>query len=160
MVSQATTIVLAEAFGPGVLGGKTTAIIPAGGSGATITGSTYSQFANDVVLGVGVSSGVDLMPDEVTVDVALTAVGANGSPHTSVKLKDPSCSAPTPEAPTCGQLLLPNGANGRVTMSIGSCDGLGPCRTAGGTEALVVTAIANLKDAEGTRSTATLRQPP
>ena len=49
-LNQATTIVLAEVSGPGVLGGTTTAVIPRNGSGATISGATYSQFANGVVL--------------------------------------------------------------------------------------------------------------
>ena len=60
-------------------------------------------------------------------------------------LTDSNCAAPTAGVPTCGQFLLPNGASGHVTLSVGSCDGLGACRTG----ALVVTAIANLKDAEG-----------
>ena len=144
-VNQATTIVLEEVSGPGVLGGTTTAVIPRNGSGATIVGATYSQFANGVVLRVRAASGVDLAPDEVTVEVALTAVGTAAAPRRSLNLTDPNCAAPTAEVPTCGQFLLPNGASGHVTLSVGSCDGLGPCRT----EALVVTAIANLKDAAG-----------
>ena len=51
-------------------------VIPRNGSGATISGATYSQFANGVVLRVRVKSGVKLAPDEVTVEVALRAVGA------------------------------------------------------------------------------------
>ena len=57
--------------------------------------------------------------------------------------------------PTCGFLRLKNGADGHVTLSVGSCDGLvkvddfGGCREVGDTEALVVTAIASLKDADG-----------
>src|SRR5512132_1830103 len=41
-VNQATTIVLEEVSGPGVLGGTTSAVIPRYGSGATISGATYS----------------------------------------------------------------------------------------------------------------------
>ena len=94
---------------------------------------------------------MELAPDEVTVEVAFTAVGANAAPRSSLTLTDSNCAAPTAGVPTCGQFLLPNGASGHVTLSVGSCDGLGPCRTG----ALVVTAIANLKDAQGTRFTAT-----
>jgi hypothetical protein len=148
-VNQATTIVLEEVSGPGVLAGTTTAVIPRNGFGATISGATYSQFANGVVLRVRAASGVDLAPDEVIVEVALRAVGANASPGRSLNLTDSNCGAPTAEVPNCGQLLLPNGASGHVTLSVGSCDGLGACLTTGSTEALVVTAIANLKDAAG-----------
>jgi hypothetical protein len=155
-VNQATSIVLEEVSGPGVLGGTTTAAIPRNGSGATISGATYSQFANGVVLRVRATSGVNLAPDEVTVEVALTAVGANANPRSPLNLTDPDCVAPTADVPTCGQLLLPNGASGRVIMSVGSCDGLvnvpgraDECLSTGGTEGLVVTGIANLKDALG-----------
>ena len=148
-VSQATTIVLDEVSGPGDLGGTTTAVIPRNGSGATITGATYSQFANGVVLRVRAASGVNLAPDQVTVEVALKAVGANASPGRSMNVTDSSCAAPTAEVPTCGQFLLPKGGSGRVTLSINSCDGLGNCKSAGGLTALVVTGIANLKDANG-----------
>jgi hypothetical protein len=149
IVNQATTIVLEEVSGPGVLGGTTTAVIPRNGSGTTISGATYSQFANGVVLRVRAASGVNLESDEVTVEVALKAVGANASPGRSLNLTDSSCATPTAEVPTCGQFLLPNGGSGHVTLSINSCDGLGDCKTAGGLTALVVTGIANLKDADG-----------
>lgn len=148
-VNQATTIVLEKVSGSGVLGGTTTAVIPRNGSGATISGATYSQFENGVVLRVRAASGAQLAPDEVTVEVALTAVGADASPGKSLNVRDSTCLAPTAEVPNCGQLLLPNGASGHVTLSVGSCDGLGPCRTGDGTEALVVTGIANFKDAQG-----------
>jgi hypothetical protein len=114
-VNQATTIILEEVSGPGDLDGTTTAVIPRNGSSATISGATYSQFANGVVLRVSARSGVNLVPDEVTVDVAVTAVGANASPGRSLNLSDPNCT----------------------------------CRTAGDIEALVITAIANLKDSAG-----------
>ena len=148
-VNQATTIVLEKVSGTGVLGGTTTAVIPRNGSGATISGATYSQFENGVVLRVRAASGAQLAPDEVTVEVALTAVGADASPGRSLNVRDSTCLAPTTAVPNCGQFLLPNGASGHVTLSVGSCDGLGPCRTSGGIEALVITAIANLKDAQG-----------
>jgi hypothetical protein len=147
-VNQATTISLEEVSGPGDLDGTTTAVIPRNGSGATISGATYSQFGNGVVLRVSTRSGVKLGPDESTVEVAVTAVGANASPGRSLDLSDPNCT-PTAAVPNCGQFILPKGASGHVTLSVGSCDGLGPCRTAGDIKALVVTAIANLKDSAG-----------
>jgi hypothetical protein len=158
-VPKATKIVLKEVSGPGVLGGNTTAVIPAGGSGATILGATYSQYANGVVFAVHTKHyGVKLAPDKITVEVALTAVSAKATPGKPLALKDPNCAAPTAQVPTCGLLFLENGARGRVIMSVGSCDGLvqlrdedrrQDCRTAGNTEALVVTAIADLKDFDG-----------
>jgi hypothetical protein len=145
-VNQATGIVLEEVSGPGVLGGTTTAVIPRNGSGATISGATYSQFANGVVLRVRATSGVNLAPDEVTVDFALTAVGANASRGDALDLEDPNCGvggAPTSDEPNCGHLLTA-GADGLVVMSVGSCEGLGSCRVVGETTALVVTLSADI----------------
>jgi hypothetical protein len=51
-VSKATGIQLVEVFGPGQLGGNTTAVIQQGFSSTTIVGATYSQFANGVKLKV------------------------------------------------------------------------------------------------------------
>jgi hypothetical protein len=154
-VSEPTKIKLKEVSGPGELGGNTTAIIQAGFSSTTITGATYSQFANGVVLKVKVVYGEDLAPDKITVEVALTAVGADATPGAPLNLQDPKCAAPTSTVPTCGFLRLNNGADGHVTLSVGSCDGLVKvddlrhCREVGNTEALVVTAIGSLKDADG-----------
>jgi hypothetical protein len=87
------------------------------------------------------------------VEVALTAVGADAKPGKPLKLKDPDCAAPTAKVPTCGFLLLKNGADGHVTLSVGSCDGLADkfdgCRERAHTEGLVVTAIASLRDSDG-----------
>jgi hypothetical protein len=148
-VSRATTIVVKEVSGPGELGGSTTAVIPRNGSGATISGATYSQFANGVALRVRAVSGVALAPVDFIVDVALTAVGRAAAPGMPLELSDPGCAAPTPEVPTCGYLLLPNGARGNVTLSLGSCDGVADCRTVGDTSALVVLGVADLKDLLG-----------
>jgi hypothetical protein len=152
-VSQPTKIELVEVSGPGQLGGNTTAVIQAGFSSTTIVGATYSQFANGVRLKVKVVYGDQLAPGKITVEVALTAVGADAKPDTALTLRDPNCLAPTEEVPNCGIFVLKNGADGRVTLSVGSCDGLAKrfdgCRERGDTEALVVTAIASLKDADG-----------
>jgi hypothetical protein len=148
-VSKATTIAL-EMSGTGALEGRPSAVIPRDGSSATISGAKYSQFENGVDLRVVVDRGVELAPDEITVEVALKAVGDNASPHTPLTLTDSTCAAPTTEVPTCGRFLLPNGGSGHVTLSINSCEGLGNCKTtADGLKALVVTGIANLKDANG-----------
>ncbi len=148
-VSKATTIALEQVAGPGGLGGITTAIIPRNGTGATISGATYAPYANGVDLRVRSDSGVRLDPDDFTVDVALTAVGDAATPGESFELSDPTCAAPTPDVPTCAYLLLPNGARGNVTLSLGSCDGIADCRSAGDTSALVAMAVADLKDTLG-----------
>ena len=139
--------------GPGELRGNTTAVIQKGFSSTIISGATYSQFANGVVLSVKVVYGEHLDSDKITVEVALTAVGANAKPGKPLKLKDPDCAAPTSKVPTCGILLLKNGADGHVTLSIGSCDGLaesfGGCREVDKTEGLVITAIGSLRDSDG-----------
>ena len=152
-VSKATKIKLEEVSGPGELGGNTTAVIQAGFSSITIFDATYSQFANGVKLKVKVVYGDQLAPGKITVEVALTAVGADAKPGTALTLTDPKCLAPTAEVPNCGIFVLKNGADGHVTLSVGSCDGLAErfkgCREVGNTEALVITAIASLKDSDG-----------
>jgi hypothetical protein len=151
-VSKPTKIKLTEVSGPGELGGNTTAVIQKDFSSTTIVGATYSQFANGVVLKVKVVYGEHLASDKITVEVALTAVGADATPGKSLTVKDSDC-APTALVPNCGILLLKKGADGHVTLSVGSCDGLaesvGGCREADSTTALVITAIASLKDADG-----------
>jgi hypothetical protein len=148
-VSKATTIVLKEVSGPGELGGNTRAVIPRHASGATISGATYSAFANGVVLRVKAVHGASLAPADITVDVALTAVGRTATPGVPFFLFDPACTTPTPAVPTCGYLVLSNGARGHVTLSLGSCEGIGDCRTTGSKEALVAMAVADLKDRHG-----------
>ena len=152
-VTEPTKIKLTEVSGPGELGGNTTAIIQKDFSSTVILGATYSEFANGVVLKVKVVYGERLVSDKITVEVALTAVGADAKPGKPLNLTDPNCAAPTSKVPTCGFLNLNNGADGHVTLSVGSCDDLadkfGGCRERANTEALVVTAIASLKDSDG-----------
>jgi hypothetical protein len=121
-------------------------VIPRNGSVETIEGATYSQFANGVELRVRATSGVNLAPDEMTVDFALTAVSANAERNQAFDLDDPNCGvggAPTPDEPNCGHLLTA-GAAGLVVMSVGSCQGIGNCREVGNTTALVVTLSADI----------------
>ncbi len=159
-VSKATTIVLEEVAGPGELGGSTTAVIPRNGVRCHHLGCDVSQYANGSSSASKPSPGLTLAPDKLTVDVALTAVGREATPGEPFELADPVCVAPTPDVPTCGYLLLPNGARGNVTLSLGSCDGIGECRTAGDTTALVAMAVADLKDPRVTRCTAERIRPP
>jgi hypothetical protein len=142
-VTRATQVVLEEVSGPGVLGGTIQATILRDRSGTTISKATYSEFANGVEFRVKRETGVDLAPsDAFSVDVALTAKSAVVQAGDSLDLRDANCGAPTSTETTCGRLILPaGGPGGRVVMSVGSCDGLADCRTAGGAEALVVTAV-------------------
>lgn len=156
VVSEPTKIKLKEILGPGELGGNTTGVIQKDFSSTIIYGATYSQFANGVKLAVKVVYGEDLERDKIIVEVALTAVGADAEPGERLRLKDPKCAAPTSEVPTCGILVLKKGADDRVTLSVGSCDGLvkvgddlRECRERNDIEGLVVTTIASLRDSDG-----------
>jgi hypothetical protein len=148
-VSKATTIELIEVSGDGTLGGNLKGVIPKNTSTGTISGAIYSTDANGengVKLQVRVVSGVALNPAPVTENVAATAVRepATDSP---LEVVDRNCVDPTPERPTCGLLLLPNGVNDDVIMALGQCLGVGTptfdC-SAGGVRGLLVTAVADL----------------
>jgi len=155
-VDEPTKIKLKEVSGPGELSGNTTAIIQKNFSSTVILGAKYSEVANGVVFKVKVVYGERLLSAKITVEVALTAVGANAKPGEPLKLVDPNCAAPTSTVPTCGILKLKNGADGHVTLSVGSCDGLvkvgdwlRECGERNDVEALVVTAIGSLRDSDG-----------
>jgi hypothetical protein len=158
-VSKDTTIVLEEISGGGSLSpdGSDVTILR-GGSDATFVGLTYSPSANPV-LGVRVTSGVELRPDQIAVPIALSAVRGNATRDAAFELDDPGCGAgngvPTTDEPTCGKLLT-TGAAGAVVMSVGSCEDAGPCRTSGDITALVVTINADIEHPQGEHSTAIL----
>ena len=161
-VSRDTTIVLEEVSGGGALvfsNGNNDATILRGGSEATFSVQEYTQSANPV-LRVRVTSGVELRPDQITVPIALSAVGKHDvKPTDLLDLDDPGCGAgggvPTSDEPTCGHLIT-NGASGDVVMSVGSCEDAGPCLTVGSTTALVVTISANIQHSQGEHSTVIL----
>jgi hypothetical protein len=143
-LTRDTEVVLDEVSGPGTLGGTIRATIQRDSTGTTISGATYSQFANGVELRVMRGrTGVDLAPsDAVSVNVALTATSRDLPAGNSLNLTDPNCGAPTSTKTMCGRLILPaGGPGGHVLMSVGSCDDIGDCRTSGSAEALVVTAM-------------------
>ena len=148
-VTPDTVVRLTVESGAGTLGGTTTGTIPKKRSQGSITGATYAPFGNNVVLGVSVVTGTSLSPTTVTVNVASTAVKATASPGRSLDVTDPGCASPTPALPVCGYLKLPNGGNGTVLMSVGSCDSILSCRTDGSTSAQLVTAEVSLKGANG-----------
>jgi hypothetical protein len=148
-LSKATQVRLSSTGGPGSLAGSLVGTIARNATRGTISGATYSAFGNAVPLQATVSSGVVLDAGNATFDVASTAVRAQASPHAALSVTDPSCAAPTPDAPVCGYLQLPNGGNGTVLLSVGSCDTILTCRTQSGTTAQLVTADVNLKDGAG-----------
>ena len=159
-VSRDTTIVLEKLSGEGSLvpdGSEET--ITRGGSEATFgappDGLTYDQSGNPT-LRVRVTSGVQLNSDQITVHIAVTAVGRMAPEDGTLDLDDPNCGdgngVPNSVEPTCGHLLTASAA-GAVVMSVGSCEGLGrdntnPCRTVGETTALLVTLYAIIKQSQ------------
>ncbi|RYP87274.1 hypothetical protein EKO23_06660 [Nocardioides guangzhouensis] len=155
-VTRATTVRL-TASGPGTLGGTTTGTIAKNASRVTITGATYSTFANGVVLTASVTGGVSLDQGSATINVASTAVKATAREGTPLNVTDPGCAAPTAANPVCGFLRLPNGGTGTVLMYVESCVGvfkLGEvaCFTGSSQQpAGLVTAVASLKDADGNK---------
>lgn len=149
LVNRDTDVRLSSTGGPGTLSGVVTGTIAKNSSRATITGALYSAFANGVTLRASATSGITLDPATVTVNVAHSAVRVQANPHQALDVTDPGCPGPTPDMPVCGFLLLDNGGNGAVLMSVGSCDQILACRTGGGSTAELVTASVNLKDASG-----------
>jgi hypothetical protein len=159
-VSRDTTIVLEKLSGEGSLvpdGSEET--ITRGGSEATFgappDGLTYDQSGNPT-LRVRVTSGVQLNSDQITLHIAVTAVGRMAPEDGTLDLDDPNCGdgngVPNSVEPTCGHLLTSSAA-GAVVMSVGSCEGLGrdntnPCRTVSDTTALLVTLYAIIKQSQ------------
>ena len=150
VVTRDTTVTLVEISGPGSLGGTLTGTIPKNSSQGTISGATYSLFANGVVLEVRSTGGLSLSAGRTTVNVARTAVKATATPHSSLDVTDPGCTVPTPAVPVCGFLKLPNGANGTILLTVGSCAGIVACFSqAQAPPPGLVTASVSLKDANG-----------
>lgn len=147
--TQTTRIRLSLVTGTGTLAGVLDGSIAKGATRGTIAGATYAPFGNNVTLGVAVVSGTALTGTTATINVAATAVRAQASPRSSLNVTDPGCPAPTPSSPVCGFLKLPNGGNGQVLLSVGSCDTILSCRTQSGTTARLVTADVSLKDENG-----------
>jgi len=149
-VSSDTRVRLSLTTGTGVLSGVLDGVISRRTSTGTISGAVYSKVENGVALTVTQVSGTALSPGSVSgVGSARTAVRAQAAPGQSLNVTDPDCSLPSPGSPVCGQLLLPNGGNGTVLMSVGSCASILSCRAGGGTQAELVTAAVDLKDAQG-----------
>ena len=149
ILTQDTKVQLSLVTGSGSLGGVLEGTIAKRTTRGTVSGATYAPFGNAVTLGVAAVSGTALSGTTTTMNVAATAVRAQATPHSNLTVTDPGCPSPTPTSPVCGFLQLPNGGNGAVLMSVGSCDTILTCRTQSGTTARLVTAEVSLKDANG-----------
>jgi len=136
-----------SASGPGSLSGTVSGSIPKNASRGTISGVLYSAFGNGIILTA--SDGGSYTSGQATIAVAATAVKTTGNPHVALNVTDPACAAPSPSSPVCGYLLLPNGANGTVLMSVGSCSGIVDCFADAPSIAGLVSASMSLKDANG-----------
>jgi hypothetical protein len=148
-LTRDTTVTLLQISGPGSLGGTLTGTIRKDTSQLTISGATYSTFANGVVLEARSTGGVSLSAGRTTLNVARTAVRTTATPRSALDVTDPGCAVPSPAVPVCGFLKLPNGANGTVLLSVGSCAGILTCFTGAGAPPGLVTAAVSLKDADG-----------
>ena len=150
VVTRDTTVTLVEISGPGSLGGTLTGTIPKNSSQGTISGATYSLFANGVVLEVRSTGGLSLSAGRTTVNVARTAVKATATPRSALDVTDPACVVPSSAVPVCGYLKLPNGGNGTVLLSVGSCVGIVSCFAGSQTPPPgLVSAVVSLKDENG-----------
>ena len=149
VLTQDTRVRLSLVTGSGSLGGVLEGTIAKHTSRGTVAGATYAPFGNAVKLGVATVSGTALGSATATINVAATAVRADATPRSELTVTDPGCPAPSPTSPVCGFLQLPNGGNGAVLMSVGSCDTILTCRTKSGTSARLVTAEVSLKDSDG-----------
>ena len=149
-VTKDTPVALTEVSGPGTLSGTVTGVIKKNTSRATISGALYSLFANGIVLEARTTGGTSLSAGRTTANVARTAVKASAAPGSSLDVTDPSCAAPSTAVPVCGYLKLPNGGNGTVLLSVGSCLGIVSCFKGVQTPPPgLVTAAVSLKDANG-----------
>ena len=149
LVTKDTTVALSEVSGPGTLSGVVTGVIKKNTARATISGALYSTFANGVVFEVRGTGGVAVSPGQATANVARTAVRASATPGSALDVTDPACVAPSASVPVCGYLNLPNGANGQILLSVGSCAGILSCFTGAGAPPGLVTASVALKDTAG-----------
>ena len=149
VLTQDTKVRLSLVTGSGSLGGVLEGTIAKRTSRGTVSGATYAPLGNGITLGLATVSGTALSGTTTTINVAASAVRTQANPHSSLNVTDPGCPAPSPTSPVCGFLQLPNGGNGTVLMSVGSCDTILTCRTKSGTTARLVTAEVSLKDANG-----------
>jgi hypothetical protein len=129
----------------GTLAGTTTANFSSQAS-AVIQGADYTGYGNSITLD---ASAAGLTDGTTSIDVQLVSTSAPGTPHQNLTLSPTGCTDATPTVPVCGTLILPNGANGKVTISEGACNPFTSCLTGAQGQALLVQGIANLNDATG-----------
>ncbi len=151
-LGSGVTLTLSHTTGTGTIAGTFQVGAPAGASGATIVGSTYSALENAVVLQVSATGGT-LTPGSITTDVAGQAATVTGTPNVAIppiNSLDPQTGVPcvlSATQATCSQFVLPKGALNAVYLYQTKCDA--GCKTGGGTTAQIVYGTATLTDAGG-----------
>ena len=121
----------------------TTSVTFSGQATAVAVGTTYTGYGNGVTL---TASASPLTPGTSSIDVALFATAQNSAPGQNTTVNNAACTDATPQVPTCSTLILPNGANGKITLSQGACNPFLTCLTGSQNQALLVDAKANLTD--------------
>ena len=136
--------------GLGSLGGTTAVAFPSNSATATVEGAVYSGYGNSIVLtanAVPSSGSLDTpISGSTTIDVSLFASIKTGIPGQSLTVSNATCADATPGVPVCSSLLLPNGANGKVTLSQSVCDPFTPCLVGQQNTALLVNGVADLRN--------------
>ncbi len=130
----------------GTLGSPAPTADFAGSSSVTLTGVRYSGYANGVSLTATTSTGLS---DSETVNVYAFVTVADATVGTALSLQNTGCTDATPGVPVCSSLILPKGANGRVTLGQQICNPFTPCLNSSEDQANLVEALANLKNAAG-----------
>jgi len=111
-VVTATTVQLSVSTGAGTLGGTTSCTIPAGSSGCTVTGATYSQVDTGIVLTATSTAGDSLTPgNSAPFDVVASASSPTATTTAATAVAQTSA--------TLNGTVSANGASTTVTFGYG-----------------------------------------
>jgi hypothetical protein len=143
-VVTATTVQLSVSTGVGTLGGTTTCVIPAGSSGCTVVGVTYSQVDTGVVLTATRTAGDSLTPGN---SAPFNVVAVSSKPTATTT----TATAIAQTGATLNGTVSANGAPTAVTFGYGLSNAYGTNVTAaqsplagGATNAAVSAAVTGL----------------
>ena len=123
-VAADTTVQLSVSTGVGTLGGTTSCLIPAGSSGCTVTGATYSQVDTGVVLTATRTAGDSLTPGN-SAPFDVVAVGSEPTATTTAATAIGQAGA------TLNGTVSANGAATTVTFGYGLTTSYGTSVAAG-----------------------------
>jgi hypothetical protein len=130
--------------GLGALSGSTSANFT-DTSTMTFTGVTYTGYGNTIDLTAATDpTSPPLHAGQTSIDVNLFVTVQNVAPKQNVTVTNSGCTDATPQVPVCSSLILPNGANGTVTLSQGACIPYTTCLTGPQNQALLVEGLADL----------------